>query len=86
MDTLVDKEVTTRKEHHCFGCARKFKKGSKLRYCKVIDGGVFDSAYWCPVCLKYWEKYMGYSDEIGYGELKSEDYKGWEEIRKEVEG
>lgn len=28
---------------------------------------------------------MKYDDEIGFGELRSEDKKGWEEIRKSVE-
>lgn len=86
MDVLEDKTVVTRKEHHCFGCGRKFLKGSKLHYVKSIDGSDFSSAYWCSVCDEYWIRYMQYDDEIGYGELKSEGAEGWEEIRKEIEG
>lgn len=85
MDTLENKDVVTRKEHHCFGCGRKFPKGSKLNFNKIVDGGTISSAYWCPVCIEYWSRYMENGDEIGYGELKSEDFEGWDKIRKEME-
>ena len=85
MDILESKDVITKKEHNCFGCGRKFSKGSKLNFTKSVDGGEFSSAYWCKTCQEYWERNMKYCDEIGYGELKSEDFEGWEIIRKEIE-
>lgn len=85
MDILDAKIVTTRKEHHCYGCARKFPKGSRLQVVTSVDGGEIGSAYWCPTCQAYWQKHMEYGDLIAYGELKQEDSEGWEEVRKEVE-
>jgi hypothetical protein len=85
MAFLENKDVITRKEHCCFGCGRKFPKGSKLNFSKTVDGGEFSSAYWCKTCSEYWYKYMSGYDEIGFGELKSEDSEGWERTRNEVE-
>ncbi len=85
MDILVSKDVITKKEHNCWGCGRKFPKGSKLTFVKGVDSGEFASAYWCQTCNEYWNRNMSYDDEIGYGELKSEDFRVWEIIRKEVE-
>jgi len=82
---LSEKTVMTRKEHHCFGCARKFPKGSRLQVITSVDGGEIGRAYWCDTCQEYWRKYMQYGDEIGYGDLKSEDEFGWNEIRREIE-
>ena len=86
MDYLVNKDVITRKEHCCFGCGRKFPKGTKLIYSKAVNNVEFSSVYWCKTCSTYWNKYMTGYDEIGYGELKSEDTEGWESIRNEIEG
>lgn len=84
--TILDyKDVKIRKERHCCGCARKFEKGSTLNFVKSVDGGEFNSAYWCKTCSNYWNKYMDNGDEVGFGELKSEDFERWEEIRKEIE-
>jgi hypothetical protein len=85
MSVIDSKKVKTRKEHHCCGCSRKFPKGSKLERVTGTDGDNISSVYWCDVCLKYWDKYMSYDDEIGFGELRSEDRERWEEIRKSVE-
>ena len=85
VDWLENKDVKIRKEQGCFGCGRKFTKGTILRYSKIVDGGEFKSSYWCPVCNEYWNKCMEYGDETGLGELKSEDPEGWEATRLRLE-
>ena len=46
---IAYKEITTRKEHKCFGCRRTFPRNTKmLREC-VKDDIVF-TAYLCPTC------------------------------------
>ena len=50
MDILLQKYVTTRKPHECWGCGRKFQKGSSLQYVKAVDNGVISGVYWCEVC------------------------------------
>lgn len=85
MDIISSKIVKTRKDHYCFGCARKILKGNKMQRVKSVDMGSVSTAYWCDVCQKYWNKYMYYDDEIGYGDLRSSDPNGWEEIKKSIE-
>jgi len=86
IDILENKDVKTNKEHCCFGCSRKFPKGTVLNYNKTVDGGVISSAYWCKTCMEYWKRYMENGDEIGYGDLKYEDTENWEQLKKEIEG
>lgn len=57
-----------------------------MNFNKTVDGGEISSAYWCKTCTEYWKRHMEYGDEIGYGELKSEDDEEWKKIRKEIEG
>lgn len=83
---LENKEVKIRKERMCWGCARKFEKGNKLHVVKAVDSDGFTSTYWCRTCNAYWDKYMDRDDEIGIGELRSEDDEMWEEIRQKIEG
>ena len=85
MSIISYKMVKTRKEHRCVGCARKMPKGSNMQSVTSSNDGKILRDYWCNTCQTYWNKYMRYEDEVGYGELKSEDYEGWEEIRKKVE-
>lgn len=85
MDILEHKTVTTRKDHHCFGCARKVFKGSKMQVITTVDGGDISRNYWCRTCQEYWNRHMEQDDLIGYGELKSEDSEGWERVRNEME-
>ncbi|MFD2658585.1 hypothetical protein [Gracilibacillus thailandensis] len=85
MDVLSQKTVTTRKDHHCFGCARKVFKGSEMQLITTVDGGDIASNYWCKTCQEYWSRYMEYGDMIGYGELKSEDEERWLSVRNEME-
>jgi hypothetical protein len=85
-DTIENKSVITRKEHQCWGCARKMPKATKMRVIKVADSGRVTSSYWCETCNAYWAKHCDHDDEISCGELRDEDRKGWEAIRELVEG
>ena len=85
MQIISSKKVKTRKEHICVGCNRKFPKKSKLTVNKFADYGEISSAYWCNVCIKYFDRYMEENDFFLEGELKSEGKENWEETRKEVE-
>ncbi|MFV5913324.1 hypothetical protein [Bacillus cereus] len=82
MAVLDCKNVKIRKARHCWGCARKFEKGNTLQVVKSVDDDGFNSTYWCKTCNEYWDKNMNRDDEIGFGDLKSEDPEVWEEIRK----
>lgn len=82
---LKCKDVKIRKDRCCWGCARKFETGSTLNVIKSVDSDGFNSVYWCKPCSSYWSKYMETGDEIGFGELKSENPELWEEVRQNVE-
>ena len=46
---ISHKEIITRKEHKCFGCARKFPRNTKMLREAVKDDIVF-TAYICQTC------------------------------------
>ena len=46
---ITHKEVITRKEQKCFGCARKFPRNTKMIRETVKDDIIF-TAYLCPTC------------------------------------
>ncbi len=48
---ITQKEVITRKEQKCFGCARKFPRNTKMLRETVKDDIIFTS-YLCPTCQK----------------------------------
>ena len=48
---ITQKEVITRKEQKCFGCARKFPRNTKMLRETVKDDVIF-TAYLCPTCQK----------------------------------
>jgi len=50
MDILVDKNLTTRKEHQCFGCYRKFPKGTVMHYQKNVHEGEIYNLHTCLTC------------------------------------
>lgn len=85
MYIIAIKNVITRKEHNCFGCARKMPKGTTMQLATSVDGGVISTERWCSVCQAYWSKHMEYGDEIGYGDLRFGDPEGWEQIRETIE-
>lgn len=82
---LTDKVVKTRKEHNCWGCGEKFKKGTNLRYQVDVDNGDFNKSYWCKVCdTTVEQEYCEQVDcGIGFGEVK--DYDSWNQNLKSVE-
>jgi hypothetical protein len=45
---ITYKEVTTQKEHKCFGCARKFPRNTKMLRETVKDDII--TAYFCQTC------------------------------------
>ena len=48
---ITQKEVITRKEQKCFGCARTFPRNTKMLRETVKDDIIF-TAYLCPTCQK----------------------------------
>lgn len=82
MTVIKQKMVLTRKEHFCHGCARKLPKGTKMEVITSAESGSIYSDYWCEVCTAYWNKHMNNGDEIGFGELISEDPSRWKKIQK----
>lgn len=48
---ITQKEVITRKEQKCFGCARKFPRNTRMLRSTVKDDIIF-TAYLCPTCQK----------------------------------
>ena len=83
---IRSKVVKTRKPCTCFGCARQFPAGSKLRKNTLADNGAIRTIAYCPVCDEYWDRYMEIDDMINMGDLKSEEPEQWEALRIEVEG
>lgn len=63
---ITHKEITTRKEHKCFGCARNFPRNTKMLYETVKDDIIF-SAYLCKTCQSVMNDRSG--DEFGEGDL-----------------
>lgn len=63
---ITQKEVITRKEHKCFGCARKFRKYTKMFRETVKDDIIFN-AYLCPTCQKVADEISG--EEFCEGDL-----------------
>jgi len=47
---LTDKFRTTKKEHICFACGRKFPVKTQMRYQSNIFYGSFCSLYICKTC------------------------------------
>lgn len=85
MKFIKSKTVKTRKEHKYFGCGRNFPVGSILDAITFSDDGKIETNYWCEVCQEYWNRYMQPGDLIMFGELRSEDREGWEEIKIEIQ-
>jgi hypothetical protein len=84
-DTLINKQVTTRKPHHCWGCAREFPVGSVLQYTESVDAGEFGRSYWCPVCAKILPEIDPWDYGVNYGEVRNSDIEAWEETRAKME-
>lgn len=63
---IAQKEVTTRKEQRCFGCARTFPRNTKMLREAVKDDIIF-TAYLCSTCQKIVRDRSG--DEFCEGDL-----------------
>jgi hypothetical protein len=63
---ITQKEVITRKEQKCFGCARKFPRNTKMLRETVKDDVIF-TAYLCPTCQKV--SYERSGDDFCEGDL-----------------
>ena len=51
IDCLDRKIVKVKKSHQCFGCCRKFEKGSELERAAYADQGTAYSIYTCQTCV-----------------------------------
>ena len=86
MNFISSVSVETRKEHFCWGCARKFPKGSQLERITSSDGSEINSSYWCATCSQYWREHMSSGETIDFGDLRDNGRDAeWEKIRKEME-
>lgn len=63
---VTQKEVITRKEHKCFGCARNFPRNTKMLRETVKDDIIF-TAYLCKTCQEVMNERSG--DEFCEGDL-----------------
>lgn len=63
---ITQKEVTTRKEQKCFGCARIFPRNTKMLRETVKDDIIF-TAYLCPTCQEVMFERSG--DDFCEGDL-----------------
>lgn len=63
---ITQKEVVTRKEKKCFGCARKFPRNTKMLRETVKDDIIF-TAYICKTCQEVMNEISG--DEFCEGAL-----------------
>ena len=83
-DQLLNKIVTTVKEHKCCGCARSFPAGSKMRYTKEADEGRIVSAHWCDTCddiITELPSYY-YEDGIAFGDFIANYPEKFDGVRK----
>ena len=86
MRIIGEKKVKTRKDHVCWGCARKIPKGSLMTVVVSAEGSKIDRVYWCMVCEEYSMKHWPDDEEpvtLGAFRIYGEDE--WEEIRKSIE-
>ena len=86
MNIISEKKVKTRKEHVCWGCARKIPKGSLMTVVVSAEDAKIDRVYWCMVCKEYGMKYWPDDEEpVTFGVFRIDGGYEWEEIRKLIE-
>lgn len=77
---LTDKNVIIRKERQCFGCYRKFPKGTEMHYQTNIYEGEFGSHYLCLTCEElrdFSEKEDGvYNEGFSYEDKAADNFEG----------
>lgn len=84
---LSARHVTTRVGHQCWGCGREFPKKTKMFLVEAVeeDDGKWWRTYWCSVCQAYCSDNVQPDDQVGLGELRSNDLDNWENIRAKTE-
>lgn len=55
MVVLVDKEMSVKKSHVCFGCGQLFASRAHMRYINIADGPVYTRKYFCVYCCSFAE-------------------------------
>lgn len=68
MDVVGIKIVKTRVDHVCFGCGRKFCRGTMMERSCVFDGKPW-TCYLCESCQEASSE-LNWDDEYGFGELR----------------
>ncbi len=64
-----NRDVITRKEHQCWGCAGWRPKGSTMRHCVNVEYGKFNHSYFCEECEDVAQKVGFWDDQRGGCEL-----------------
>ena len=77
MTFIREKNVCTRKEHRCVGCARILPIGTRMDVVTSVYDGEIANHYWCEVCTIYYKKYMKSGEEFEIGELRDNDKRRW---------
>lgn len=83
MDVIGSRNVSTRKEHICWGCSRKFPAGMKMRVVTCADAGRISTAYWCKSCCDFMDTLPSYETEDGFG---PGDLLNYDEYRMKIKG
>ena len=68
MDVVGRKVVKTRAAHVCFGCRRKFERGTMMERSCVFDGKPW-TCYLCESCQEASSE-LNWGDEYGFGDLR----------------
>ncbi len=84
MDTLENRQVTTRKAHQCHGCGDEIPAGTTALLLKQVEDGEIGRTYWCAVCQEYARTFDWPEDGVFLGELRSEDPEGWAAARQRL--
>ena len=70
---ISSKGVFTRKSHQCWGCGKKFEKGTNMMVVTNVGDGIH-STYWCEVCDDFWKTNMqDFEDGISCGDFAGEE-------------
>jgi len=85
MAIIRTKYTKIRTAHSCWGCNRKFDKGTYMYMNVCTDGLLIKSIYWCETCKAYLVLYISSDEEISRGTLKYEDFEGWNKMREFIE-
>lgn len=84
MSNIV-KQVTTRKEHQCFGCLGSIPAGRTVEYFVDFEED-FSYGYNCEICKIYLELYGDSFNDMDFyeGDL-GQDCEGWEDSARVFE-